>query len=51
MLDEGTTFIFSSWVCIVDGSSGFRWHLVNDMKLEASVALNVVISMSSLTMS
>jgi hypothetical protein len=38
VLDEGTTFIFSSWVCVADGASNFSRHLIDDMKPEASVA-------------
>jgi hypothetical protein len=29
VLDEGTTFIFSSWICIANGSGGFNSHLAN----------------------
>jgi hypothetical protein len=36
MLDEGTTFIFGAWVCVVDGVGSFHRHLVDDMKSEAS---------------
>jgi hypothetical protein len=36
VLDEGTTFIFSSWICIANGLSGFNSHLANSRKLEAS---------------
>jgi hypothetical protein len=35
VLVEGTTFVFGLWVCV---AGGFRRHLINDMKLEASVA-------------
>jgi hypothetical protein len=35
MLDEGTTFIFGSWVCVTDGAGSFRWHLVDNMKPKA----------------
>jgi hypothetical protein len=38
VLDGGTTFIFSLWVCVTNGAGSFCWHLVNDMKLEASAA-------------
>jgi hypothetical protein len=38
VLDEGTTFIFDSWVCVADGAGSFHRHLVNDMKSEASAA-------------
>jgi hypothetical protein len=36
LLDKGTTFIFGSWVCIANGSSGFHSHLANPMESEAS---------------
>jgi hypothetical protein len=36
ILDEGTTFIFGSWICIADSSGGFNGHLGNSRKLEAS---------------
>jgi hypothetical protein len=29
MLDEGTTFIFGSWICVANGSGGFNSYLVN----------------------
>jgi hypothetical protein len=29
MLKEGTTFTFSSWVCIANGLGGFNSHLVS----------------------
>jgi hypothetical protein len=38
MLDEGATFIFGSWICVAGGAGSFRWHLVDDMNLEASTA-------------
>jgi hypothetical protein len=38
MLDEGMTFIFSSWVCDAEGAGSNHRHLINDMKMEASVA-------------
>jgi hypothetical protein len=38
MLDGGTTFVFGSWVCIVDGAGSFHWHLFDNMKPEASAA-------------
>jgi hypothetical protein len=34
--DEGTTFTFSSWVCIANGSGGFNNHLANPRKPDAS---------------
>jgi hypothetical protein len=36
MLDEGTTFIFSSWICIANGLGGFNGHLANSRKPEVS---------------
>jgi hypothetical protein len=36
VLDEGTTFIFSSWICIANGSGGFNSHLADTGELEAS---------------
>jgi hypothetical protein len=36
VLDEGTTFIFSSWICVANGLGGFNVHLANSRKLEAS---------------
>jgi hypothetical protein len=38
MLDEGTTFIFGSWICVTNGSGGFNSHLANTSKPEASSA-------------
>jgi hypothetical protein len=38
VLDEGITFIFGSWVCVADGADSFHRHLIDDMKLETSVA-------------
>jgi len=35
VLDEGTTFIFGSWVCIANGSGGFNSHLTNLMNSES----------------
>jgi hypothetical protein len=35
-LDEGTTFIFGSWVCVPDGAGSFC--LFNDTRMEASAA-------------
>ena len=37
-LDQGTTFIFGSLVCITNGSSGFDSHLTNPKELEAILA-------------
>jgi hypothetical protein len=36
MLDEGTTFIFSSWTCVANGLGGFNSHLANSKVPEAS---------------
>jgi hypothetical protein len=36
VLDEGTTFIFGSWICVANGLGGFNSHLVNSRKPEAS---------------
>jgi hypothetical protein len=36
VLDEGTTFTFSSWICIANGSGGFNSHLANSREPEAS---------------
>jgi hypothetical protein len=36
MLNEGTMFTFSSWVCVANGSSGLNNDLVNTKKPEAS---------------
>jgi hypothetical protein len=36
MLDEGTTFIFSSWICVANGFVGFNNHLANSNEAEAS---------------
>jgi hypothetical protein len=32
MLDEGTTFIFSSWICAANGLGGFNSHLTDFRK-------------------
>jgi hypothetical protein len=29
VLDEGTTFIFGSWICVANGLGGFNSHLAN----------------------
>jgi hypothetical protein len=47
MLDEGTMFVFGSWICIANCSSCFNSHLAETSKLEAPAA----ISMSSSTTS
>jgi hypothetical protein len=36
VLDEGTTFIYGSWICVANGLGGFNSHLVNPTKPEAS---------------
>jgi hypothetical protein len=36
VLDEGTTFIFSSWICVANGLGGFNSHLANSKEPEAS---------------
>jgi hypothetical protein len=36
LLDEGTTFIFDSWICITNSLGGFNSHLVESRKPEAS---------------
>jgi hypothetical protein len=36
--DEGTTFIFGSWICDANGSGGFNSHLADSRKLEAFAA-------------
>jgi hypothetical protein len=36
MLDEGTTFIFGSWICAANGLGGFNSHLIDSRKPEAS---------------
>jgi hypothetical protein len=36
VLDEGTTFIFGSWICITNSLGGFNSHLANSRKPEAS---------------
>jgi hypothetical protein len=38
VLDEGTNFIFGSWVCIHDAAGSFRRHLGDDTKPEAFAA-------------
>jgi hypothetical protein len=36
VLDEGTIFVFGSWICVSNGLGGFNSHLVDSKKLEAS---------------
>jgi hypothetical protein len=36
LLDEGTTFIFSSWICVANGLGGFNSHLANSNNSEVS---------------
>jgi hypothetical protein len=38
VLDEGTTFIFGSWICITNGLGGFNSHLIDSRKPEAPAA-------------
>jgi hypothetical protein len=38
MLDEGTIFIFGSWICIANGLGGFNSHLVDSRNPETSVS-------------
>jgi hypothetical protein len=38
VLDEGTTFIFGSWICVANGLGSFNNHLVDSRKPEASAA-------------
>jgi hypothetical protein len=35
VLNEGTTFIFGSWICIANGLGGFNSHLADSRKSEA----------------
>jgi hypothetical protein len=36
VLDEGTIFIFGSWICVADGLGGFNSHQANSEEPEAS---------------
>jgi hypothetical protein len=36
VLEEGTGFVFGSWVCIANGFGNFDRHLVNPREPEAS---------------
>jgi hypothetical protein len=36
MLDDGTTFVFGSWIRVANGLGGFNSHLVDSKKPEAS---------------
>jgi hypothetical protein len=38
VLDEGTTFIFGSCICVANGLGGFNNHLVDSRKPEASTS-------------
>jgi hypothetical protein len=38
MPDEGTTFVFGSWVCVADGTGDFCRHLTDNMKPKAPSA-------------
>jgi hypothetical protein len=36
VIDEGTTFIFDSWICVTNGLGGFNSHLANSKEPETS---------------
>jgi hypothetical protein len=36
MLNEGTTFIFGTWICVTNGLGGFNSHRADSKKLETS---------------
>jgi hypothetical protein len=36
VLNEGTSFIFGSWICIANGLGGFNSHLADSRKPKAS---------------
>jgi hypothetical protein len=38
VLDEGTVFIFGSWICVANGSDGFNGHLADSRKPKAFAA-------------
>jgi hypothetical protein len=38
VLDEGTTFIFDSWICVTNSLGGFNSHLANSREPEASTS-------------
>jgi hypothetical protein len=38
MLDEGTMFVFGSWVCVADSVDSFRRHLIDNANPEAPAA-------------
>jgi len=38
VLEEGPTFIFSSWICVTSGRDGFNSHLADTTKPEASAS-------------
>jgi hypothetical protein len=38
VLDEGTIFIFGSWICVTNGLGGFNSRLIDPRKLEASTS-------------
>jgi hypothetical protein len=38
VLDEGTIFIFGSWIYVANGLGGFNSHLVDSRKPEASTS-------------
>ena len=37
-LNESTTFVFGSWICITNGSDGLNSYLANSRGAEASAA-------------
>jgi hypothetical protein len=34
VLEEGTTFVFGSWICVANGSDSFNNHLADTRKLQ-----------------
>jgi hypothetical protein len=38
VLDEGTTLVFGSWICVANGLGSFNSHLVDSRELEAFAA-------------
>jgi hypothetical protein len=38
VLDEGTTLVFGSWICVANSLGGFNSHLVDSEKLKASIS-------------
>lgn len=39
VLEEGMTFNFGSWVCIANDAGNFRWHLIDNKKMEGPTML------------